>query len=94
MDTIKIAKQIIEFQKSTFDSAFNAMASLQDQAGTSSKTYFEKVSVVPQESIKAWENFLNMYKKGRDDLKTIVEDGYKAWINAVEETTPKSSKTK
>ena len=31
MDQVKIAKQMIEFQKTTFDNTFNAMVILQEQ---------------------------------------------------------------
>ena len=32
MDSSKIAKQMIDFQKTTFDNTFNAMVLLQEQA--------------------------------------------------------------
>lgn len=72
-----IAKQIIDFHKSTFDSVFNSCAMLQRQAEKMVETFLQQATWFPVERKTAVNEWLNIYNKGRDDFKAAVDDSYK-----------------
>jgi gas vesicle protein len=95
MDAAKITKQMIDFQKTTFDNTFNAMVMLQDQAERMSKTLLEQATWLPEEGRKAIRDWVDAYKNGREEFKKHVDDNFKK-VEEFFETTAKgkTSKTK
>jgi hypothetical protein len=77
MDSSKIAKQMIDFQKTTFDNTFNAMVLLQGQAETMANTILDQATWMPEEGKKAINDWVTAYKKGREDFKKVVDDNFK-----------------
>lgn len=77
MDQKQIAKQMMEFNKTAFDNTFNAMTVLQDQTEKLVFRFLEKASWFPEEGKKAVTEWVNAYKKGRDDFKTTTDESYK-----------------
>lgn len=71
-----IAKQLIDFQKATFDNIFSAMVLVQEQSETMTHVLFEQVSWLPEESKRIVDQWFSMNKKGRDELKTAVDDNF------------------
>ena len=65
MDSSKIAKQMIDFQKTTFDNTFNAMVLLQEQAESMASTALDQATWMPEEGRTAINDWLKAYKKGR-----------------------------
>ena len=91
MDTGKMAKQMIDFHKATFDNTFNAMVMLQDQTEKMVNTFLAQATWLPEEGKRVIDEWLSAYKKGREDFKQIVEDNF----NKVEDffaTTGKAKK--
>lgn len=76
MEPVKITKQVIEFQKTTFDNTFNAMVVLQEQAEKMTKAMLEQSPWVPEEGKKAVQEWIGAYKKGREDFKKMVEENF------------------
>ena len=81
----KIAKQMIDFQKTTFDNAFSAGVMLQDQAEQVFSTAIEQTVWLPEEGKRAIDQWLQTLKAGRRDFKEIVDDSFE---NAAEFLTP------
>ncbi len=77
MDSSKIAKQMIDFQKTTFDNTFNAMVLLQEQAESMSGTLLGQATWMPEEGRTAINDWLKAYKKGREDFKKGVDENFK-----------------
>jgi len=77
MDSSKIAKQMIDFQKTTFDNTFNAMALLQEQAESMASTILDQATWMPEEGRKAINDWLKAYKKGREEFKKGVDENFK-----------------
>jgi hypothetical protein len=77
MDSSKIAKQMINFQKTTFDNTFNAMVLLQEQAETMANTILGQATWMPEEGRKAINDWVNAYKKGREEFKKVVDENFK-----------------
>jgi len=76
MDQKTMVKQAFNFQKSAFDNVYRSMVTIQDQAEKSVSFFLDRVPWMPEESKQFILEWGNMYKKGRDDLKRAVDDGY------------------
>jgi uncharacterized coiled-coil DUF342 family protein len=95
MDAAKITKQMIDFQKTTFDNTFNAMVMLQDQAERMSKTLLEQATWLPEEGRKAIRDWVDAYKKGREEFKKNVDENFAKVETFFENAAKdKSAKTK
>jgi uncharacterized coiled-coil DUF342 family protein len=77
MEPKDIAKQMIEFNKATFDNTFNAMILLQDQAERMANTILEQSTWLPEEGRKAINEWVKTYKKGREDYKKAIDESFK-----------------
>lgn len=77
MDQKMILKQMIEFNKATFDNSFNAMIMLQEQTERMLNQFMESAGWLPQEGKKAITEWLKAYKKGADGYKKMVDDSFK-----------------
>ena len=77
MDTAKMAKQMIDFHKATFDNTFNAMVMLQDQTEKMVNSFMEQATWLPEEGKRVIDEWLKGYKKGREDFKKLADDNFK-----------------
>jgi hypothetical protein len=74
----RIAKDIIELQKATFDNTFSALSMFQDQAERATKMILESSMLpVPEEGKKILDEWVHAFKKGRDEFKKAVDESYK-----------------
>jgi polyhydroxyalkanoate synthesis regulator phasin len=96
MDQKQITKQMIEFNKAAFDNTFNAMIVLQDQTEKLVSRFLEKAPWFPEEGKKAINDWINTYKKGREDFKASADESYKKvadyFDNFQKEETTKTGK--
>ncbi|QTA88722.1 hypothetical protein [Desulfonema magnum] len=76
METGKMAKQMITFQKTLFENAFNAMSMVQDQTEKMAGDFLAQLPWVNEEGKKAISNSTEFYKKARTDFKNAVDDGF------------------
>ena len=76
METEKFAKQMIDFQKATFDNTFTAVTMLQDQAERMVNTMLEQTTWLPEESRRAIDEMVGTYKKGRAEFKGVVDENF------------------
>ena len=76
METEKFAKQMIDFQKATFDNTFTAVTMLQDQAERMVNTMLEQTTWLPEESRRAIDDMVGTYKKGRADFKGVMDENF------------------
>jgi uncharacterized protein YdiU (UPF0061 family) len=77
MDQKQIFKQMLDFQKTTFDNTFSAMLMLQEQTEKAAETMLDQATWLPAEGRKAIDEWLSAYKKGREDFKTLVDENFK-----------------
>jgi hypothetical protein len=77
MEPRKMAKQMIDFYKSTFDNSFSAMLMLQEQMQRMTSMFFEQTSAIPEEGKKALNEWLKAYKKGCEEFKKAVDESFK-----------------
>ncbi len=76
MDQKTMVKQVFDFQKNTFDNFFKSLVTLQDQAEKSASFFLDRMPLMPEESKNVFMEWNKMYKKGRDDFKRAMDDGY------------------
>ncbi len=74
MEYAIIAKQIVDFQKINFDKVFNATAMFQDEAEKMTNTFMGKNIWMPEEGKKILDEWIGIYKQGRDNFKKVVDD--------------------
>ncbi|GLI34648.1 hypothetical protein [Desulforhabdus amnigena] len=77
MEPLKMAKQMIEFNKATFDNTFNAMVLIQEQTEKAVNTFLEQAAWLPEEGKKLLNEWVANYKKGREEFKKNVDESYK-----------------
>lgn len=77
MDQKQIFKQMVDFNKSAFNNAFNAMVMVQDQNETLANTMLSQATWIPKEGEKAIREWVDTYKKGREEYKKTVDDAFK-----------------
>jgi polyhydroxyalkanoate synthesis regulator phasin len=76
METETLAEQIIDFHRTTFDTGLSAMAMLQEQTEKLFNTSLEQSFLMPKEGRKIIDEWLESYKKGRDDFKKTMDENF------------------
>ena len=74
MNPSQFAKQMIDFQKTTFDNTFNSMVMLQNHTEKLANTLFEQANWIPEESSRLVTQWIEIFKKGRNDYKLAMDD--------------------
>jgi hypothetical protein len=94
MEPQKMAKQMIEFYKATFDNSFGALLMMQEQMERMTGTFFAQASGIPEEGKKALLEWIKAYKKGCEEFKKAVDDNFKRVESFFgEKEKPEKSKT-
>jgi polyhydroxyalkanoate synthesis regulator phasin len=76
MEPLKMAKQMIDFQKATFDNTFNAMVMLQEQTERMVQTLMGQATFLPDEGKKVLNEWVQSFNKGRKEFKKTVDDSF------------------
>ena len=76
MEYNQIAKQAIDFQKSAFNSGYDAVAKVQDQAAEAVEMMLNKTSLVPEAGRQAIKSWVNACQEERNRFKSYVDDGF------------------
>ena len=74
MDQSQFAKQMLDFQKTTFDNVYNSMVMLQDHTEKLASTVLEQATWLPEESSRLVTQWIEIFKKGRNDYKLTMDD--------------------
>ena len=78
MQSTIYTKQIIDFQKSTFDNSFYAVTLLQEQTEKMTRSFLDQAIWVPAEGRKAVNELIKSFNKGRNDFKKAVDENFKS----------------
>jgi polyhydroxyalkanoate synthesis regulator phasin len=76
MDQKQMLKQMIDFNKTAFNNTYNAIVMLQEQAERMATTMLEQATWLPEDGRKAVNDWVNSYKKGREDFKKLVDENF------------------
>ncbi len=77
MDQKQIVKQMIDFNKTSFDNTYEAMVLIQEQAEKTADMIVEQASWLPKEGKTVIGDWVDSCKKGRNDFKKIVDENFK-----------------
>jgi predicted aminopeptidase len=95
MDNTQILKQMLDFQKTTFDNAFSAMVMMQGQSEQMVNGLLDQATWLPEEGRKAVAEWVATCNKGRDDYKGLVDESFKKVESFFADAkSPKASKSK
>ncbi|MCK8602873.1 hypothetical protein [Desulfoferrobacter suflitae] len=76
MEPMKMTKQMIDFNKSSFDNTFNALSMLQEQYERMINSFLDQAAWLPEEGKKVLNEWLDSYKKGRETFKETVDTSF------------------
>ncbi len=76
MDHTTLVKQVFDLHRNTFEGLYKGIVTLQDQAEKTVAPLIEGVPWITEEGRNAVNEWRKLYRKGRDDFKRAVDDGY------------------
>ncbi|PIE71917.1 MAG: hypothetical protein CSA22_00430 [Deltaproteobacteria bacterium] len=88
IEPTKLAKQILDFQKTAFDNTFNAIVSLQGQTEKITTKLMGQAPALPKEGRKVMEEWQAAFKKNQDQFKKSVEQGFDQMQLFFQDQTP------
>ena len=71
-----IARQLIEFHKSTFDNTFDSLTALQQQTENMIQAFLMQAGWLPSEGREVINQWVDIYKKGQIDFKKTMDENY------------------
>ncbi|MEE4111705.1 MAG: hypothetical protein V2I40_02750 [Desulfobacteraceae bacterium] len=76
MDQKNVIPQMIKFNQTLFNTAFDTAVNFQDQVERVGSSMMDKADWLPDESRKIYESCVDAYKTGRDNFKSYVNEGF------------------
>jgi hypothetical protein len=76
MNQNDILKQVVQFNKAIFSNTFNSMVMVQDQAERTANKIWEQSSLLPKEGNKLFEEWIKVYKAGRESFRNYTNDAF------------------
>jgi hypothetical protein len=73
---MRMAKQLMDLQRVTFDGMINNMIIFWDQTGSMLGSYFDQAPWMPDDARKAFRDWIDGNKKGCETFKNTVNDGF------------------
>lgn len=77
MNQTDFIKQAINFNQTSFNSAYDATIMVQDQFEKVATSILDQASWMPDEGRKAIDNYVDVYKSGRQQFKKYMDDSFK-----------------
>lgn len=77
MDSKQITKQLMDFNKITFDNAFNTMTILHDKTADIVLRFLERANWITEDGKKVINEWTKSCKKGSEYFKGYADENYK-----------------
>ncbi len=77
MDNNQLLKQMIDFNRTTCETALNAVSMFQEQVEKAASANLEKAAWLPGEGRTIAEQWFKAVKSGREGLKKSVDENFK-----------------
>jgi len=77
VDQKNVIPQMIKFNQTLFNTAFETAVQFQDQVEKIGNTMMEKADWMPGESRKICDSCVDAYKTSRNNFKSYVDEGYR-----------------
>ncbi len=72
----KLAKQMIDLQRATFDGMLNNALAFWDQAEKVAGVMMDQAVWVPEEGRRAFREWMGTNKRGCENFKNAIDDGF------------------
>ena len=76
MEYTQITKQVLDFQKMSFSSWYNAVSLLQDQATSAMDMVLDQNTWMPEEGRKAIQSWVSACQTERGRFKSYIDEGF------------------
>lgn len=76
MEPIKIAKQMIGFQRTLIDNTYNTVTVMQDNSENVINSLLKQFAWVTEEAKKPFNDSVTFMKSAREDYKKTVDQGF------------------
>ena len=93
MEYNRIAKEVVNFQKVSFENWFKTASLVQDQAVLSMDRMLDQLSWIPDESIQPIRDWTNIYNGQRERFRSYMSDGFNEFEKFVTKGLEASRKT-
>ena len=70
-------KQMVDFQKASFDNTFNAFTKIQEQGEAMLSVFLDQASWLPEEGKRNVKGWVKGCQTARDDFHKVVTDTFK-----------------
>ena len=80
-------KQMVDFQKATFDNSFLALAKIQEQGEAMMNVILNQASWLPEEGKKTIKDWTKGYQTARDNFQKIVNESFKSFETSTQAFT-------
>lgn len=94
METNQMTKKILDFQKGAFASWYGVVTAMQDQAASSINAVLDQSDWMPDEGRRMVLSWVNACKKGREDVKELVEESFSGLERVLVKPVKKASAVK
>ena len=88
MDQLQMAKQMIQMNKLVFDNNYNMIMTAYEQNKLILSTMLSQASNLPVDTKAAIDEWLKTYKKGCEELKNMIDQGYHMVQKTMEDANP------
>jgi hypothetical protein len=93
MEYNQIAKQMVDFQRISFENWFNAVSLMQDQAASSMDMVLGQSGWIPDDSRQSVKGWMDMLQKERVRFKDYMQKGFDDLEKFMTEEIAESRKT-
>jgi hypothetical protein len=76
MEQMRVARQVIDFQRAALDSMLGNVLTLWDQTERMYSSMMDQTAWLPEEGKKAFMEWVKNNKRGCEEFKNAVNDGY------------------
>ncbi len=84
MDQKTLMKQLIEFNKTSFNNTYNTMIMMQEQAERMTSTLINHPTLLTEEGKKTIEDWVKLFKAKRYEYQDVVNENFKKLEDFIE----------
>jgi hypothetical protein len=93
MEYNQMARQVVDFQRMSFENWYNAVSMIQDQAKSSMDLVLGQTRWMPEDSRQSIQNWIDVMHQERARFKNYVEKGFDDLEKFVAEGSKTAAKT-
>ncbi len=84
MDQKTLMKQLLEFNKTSFNNTYNTMIMMQEQAERMTSTLINHPTLLTEDGKKVIEDWVTLFKTKRYEYQDVVNENFKKLENFIE----------